>query len=351
MHIRDILAQEEELALAAKKLPTDPSTPFPILTAKIKLTWSCNLFCEMCAIWRCDHREQGTVLPAERVMNTLKGLHAQGLRKVHFSGGEVLLYDEFKTVVEYARSLDLQVNMTTNGTLLNKDWARFFVDQRVHTIAISIDSPHAKEHDRIRGSKGAWKASMRAIDILAERRKKKGRGPKIAVNTLVSRTSIPHLSELHQLLKKHQIDSWRLLPLDTDDRHKRPTATQWMELAKQWDNWGPMLVRPPIDWSSERSARRSEKGKFAGVFYPEHRCFAPWFNLFVDADGKVYPCCMGKAEMIPFGTIHQTEIADILQKKSRWEMQCSFAAKRMYPICEKCDDFLEENLTFQQLTK
>lgn len=346
MHCGHKLLSSEELQQLAQRISKEPLTPFPILTAKIKLTWRCNLRCTFCEVWKKPRVE----LDKDKVIATLKYLHQNGLEKIHFSGGEIFLYPHYKEVISYARSLNLQVNITTNGTLIDKDIARFLVNERVHTVAVSLDSPQKKIHNQIRGD-GAYQNTIKGISHLIQRKKNKGRGPKIAVNTVITNHLFEDLDLMYSLLKDLGIDSWVMLPIDSENKKDLPSLQQWQLLASKVNNWKDILSRLPIDLSSERSCQRAAKGKYAGVFYPENKCFAPWFNIFIDADGKTYPCCMGKSEMIPYGNLNETGIEQLLCSSHRSEIQLSFSSGHMYKICEKCDDFLEENTIFNQITE
>lgn len=350
MHIAEILEQEPEIAKQAVQLRRNPDLAFPVLSAKIKLTWRCNLKCAMCNLWRRPHLiDPNTELYPEITMETLTDLKALGMRKIHFSGGEILLVRHFRQIIDHARSLDLQVNLTTNGTLVSKNIARYLIDARVHRVTVSIDSARKQEHDKIRGVKGAWDASWKGIERIQKRKTKKGRGPKIGINTVVTRSNIDKIHELYHLLIEHNVDSWRILPVDTEIKKIRPTAEQWEKLSENFSRWNHLLSRYPLDWSSKRSGKRAEGGKFAGVFYGDNTCFAPWFNAFIDADGKVYPCCMGKQNMIPYGNIQDNTIEQLMTGKSRREICCTMASGNLFPVCDQCDDFLEENQAINSL--
>lgn len=351
MHIQTILEQETGLKDKAMRLRKDPDHPFPVLSAKFKLTWACNLRCVMCMLWREPRVKGGEArsLAPETVMKALTSLAAQGLRKVHFSGGEVLLYPYFQEVADHARNLDLQVNITTNGTRITKDVARFLVDQRVHTVTVSLDGPDARTHDRIRGVKGAFKASMEGIGLILGRKSHKGRGPKLAVNTVVSRKTMDLLPRMYDLLRETGIDAWRILPMDTEIKALRPTGDQWESLFGHIPQWRPLLSRLPLDWRSERSGPRAEQGKYAGLFYGERICYAPWFHVFVDADGRMYPCCNGKKDMTPFAVIHELSMDQALLSRGLRDIRYSLAAGHRFPVCDSCDDFLEENQVFNDL--
>lgn len=350
MNIGEVLQTNPALSQAALTLRADPGAPFPVLCAKFKLTWDCNLKCALCNIWRRDDEDRRPrKLEAEKVIAAITSLKSQGLRKVHFSGGEVLIYKEFKEIVSHARSLDLQVNLTTNGTLLDNEAARFLIEQRVHAVNISIDSGLEKQHDEMRGIKGAWRRTWKGLNTLLDRRERKGRGPVIGVNTLVTRENAHTLDALYETLIASGVDRWRLLGVDTLDKNRRPTRQQWMELSEKMEKWLPILARAPIDLGSSKSAALAEKGLYAGEFYKGRACFAPWFNLFVDADGAAYPCCMGKNDMLPYGNLADKPVSELLSGARSGETRCTMATGHVFPVCDRCDDFLEENLAFGSL--
>jgi len=341
MNICETIRNDPGLRARAARLLREPDVAFPVLTAKIKLTQACNLRCRFCSVW--SSQPAGRPLCLADVEQVLDALARQGLMKIHFSGGEVLLLDWFADAVHCARRLDLQVNLTTNGTLIDKDTARFLVEERVRAVTVSIDSADPGRHDAIRGVKGAWRRTWDGIHRLVARRAKKGRGPVLAVNTVVTRETIDDLDALWQQLVDAGIDRWRLLPVDTEERKSRPTEAQWQSLAARWDGWRGLLSQLPIDWRSARSGARAAKGKYAGVFYGDHPCFAPWFNIFVGSDGAVYPCCMGKTHMPSYGNVRRDTVRELIDGAVRRDVRCGFAAGHAFDVCEKCDDFLEVN--------
>ena len=353
MHVGKLIEQDSALAAQALRLRADPDAPFPILMAKIKLSWRCNLHCRLCSLWRKAPHLRRTLgidqLPPELVEELLTALQRRGLRKLHLSGGEVLLLDSFPRIATFARGLGLQVNLTTNGTLIDGDMARFLVDERVHAVTVSIDSGHERQHDEMRGVRGAWRRAWKGIRRLAERRAHKGRGPTLAVNTIVTRENAGTLDALFPQLRDAGVDRWRLLPVDTHDKRIRPTARQWEQLAARWEHWRPLVERLPVDWTSDRSAARASKGKYAGVFYGQRACFAPWFNVFINADGAVYPCCMSKGEIPPYGNVLHAPLDDVLASDARRAICCSMASGHLFDVCQRCDDYLEENAAFATL--
>ena len=99
----------------------DGEAPPPLLRdAKIKLTSRCNLRCVMCKYWQTTTED---ALPGERWKQVFAELAGLGCRKVHFSGGEIFLRRDVLDLAEAAVGLGMKVNLTTNGTLIDRERA------------------------------------------------------------------------------------------------------------------------------------------------------------------------------------------------------------------------------------
>jgi MoaA/NifB/PqqE/SkfB family radical SAM enzyme len=100
---------------------------------------------------------RGTQLGYKRGLGLVQELSEMGCKKIHFSGGEPLLWDGLFTIADYAKHRKhIKVNLTTNGTLLNREMAKKSIHSRFKTISVSLDSPDESIHDSIRGT-GNWR--------------------------------------------------------------------------------------------------------------------------------------------------------------------------------------------------
>ena len=70
-------------------------------------------------------------------------------------------------LAEYARDLGLHVVLSTNGTLIDRNTARKFVELKFAYIGISLDSPTASTHDWFRGQDGAYARTMEGFRCCA----------------------------------------------------------------------------------------------------------------------------------------------------------------------------------------
>lgn len=343
MDVRRILNENQNIPEMVRNIARFPDEAFPTLTAKIKLTWRCNLRCRFCGLWRNAEAAGGKdAITLELVKSILSVLAGRGLRKIHFSGGEVTLREDLEEIVRFACDLGLQVNLTTNGTLVDKRIARFLVEHRIHTVVFSVDEARPRRHDVLRGASGAWKRTWKGIERLQARREAKGRGPKIAVNTVVTRHNIDHLSYLFEMLKDRGIDSWRLLPVRTADPEMRPTEEQWARLGPRIVRWTPLVGRKILDLTCRGNPELAAKGLYADLG-EALTCLAPWFSVFVDADGNVLPCCTGRKRIPAYGNVTRRPLEAILSSRIRRELCASFASGRLFEVCRSCDEFLQEN--------
>ena len=132
--------------------------------AKIKLTPRCNLRCVFCNYWKMPPQPE---LPVSRWRDVIAELAEMGCAKIHFSGGEPLLLDGLHDILAHTEGLGIRANMTTNATLIRDgDAARRLLQTGVRSVSVSIDSPHRKDHDRLRGSEGALKRTLRGLERL-----------------------------------------------------------------------------------------------------------------------------------------------------------------------------------------
>lgn len=84
---------------------------------------------------------------------------------------EPLLYDGIVELVDYCHKRGLRVQVTTNGFLLDR-FVEPFLRSRLDILSVSLDGP-PEVHDMIRGVKGAFEKTERAIHQIMDRREEK----------------------------------------------------------------------------------------------------------------------------------------------------------------------------------
>lgn len=346
----------DELATDAENFRTAVAyaLPYRPLAVKLKLVPQCNLRCQMCNHWR---RPYGESLSTERLHTLMAELAEMGCRKLHISGGEPLLRADIPDLIAYATNLGIRVNMTSNGTLIDKTMARRLIEAGLRAINISLDSPERKVHEKVRGIEGAWKKTTRAIGYL-HRWQHKGKLT-LRVNTVVSRITYDTLVPLPDLV--HSLGAASLNLIGVDDHCGEHLALSRRHIEQYNSDSAPHIAARALDLGlmqdeheaypfglQPRDIRYCKRGRFAAGWYDEHPCFAPWTHSLIDYNGDVYPCCMLRERIAPLGNVRHESFAAVWHGERYRELR-----QHMHPpafaACGCCDDFLDENALLRQI--
>ena len=181
------------------------SADFKILTnhplhLDLELSGACNLKCESCFQNGLLDGPLG-LMDVDLFKQIIDEGTERGLCAIKLQiRGESLLHPRFFDCVEYAKTkgvLDIQV--TTNGTLLNREMIGQILDSNLDAVILSVDSHHAESYSDKKGSHD-YSATEDKIKTLLELRKKKGnKKPWIRLQS-----SIPDSDpESHQIAKSY----------------------------------------------------------------------------------------------------------------------------------------------------
>jgi MoaA/NifB/PqqE/SkfB family radical SAM enzyme len=137
---------------------------------QIHPTLRCNLACAHCYSSSAPGSKDG--LRAEELKPFLELAREQGYDVVSLSGGEPFIYRELEALVDFAKSLDFQVNTATNAMLFGSDRAKRIIE-KLDGIAVSVDGK-AELHDLLRLSPGAFDKMLEGVQVLRQLNKRFG---------------------------------------------------------------------------------------------------------------------------------------------------------------------------------
>jgi MoaA/NifB/PqqE/SkfB family radical SAM enzyme len=127
------------------------------------MTDRCNLKCRHC--YAAGAPDFGARMSAADETDFLRLLAKVSAPALLMSGGEPLLHPNFWSRLALAKELGLRVIVSTNGVLIDAAAARELGDKASY-VGVSLDGPR-ELHDRFRGVRGAFDASIGAIRLLA----------------------------------------------------------------------------------------------------------------------------------------------------------------------------------------
>lgn len=135
-----------------------------LLAGIFELTQRCNLNCRHCYVVRVNKKE----LNFQEIKNILHQLKDVGVMFILFTGGEVLLRDDFLKIIKVANKLKFSFKFFTNGTLLNPENVKKIADAFPLEVGISIYSHNKNIHDNITQVSGSFEKSIGALKLLRE---------------------------------------------------------------------------------------------------------------------------------------------------------------------------------------
>lgn len=123
----------------------------------------------MCRQWRGSYAGELSTEEWKRIIGDLK---KNGIKNIHFTGGEPLLRKDIRELVAYSSSNGFATGLTTNGMLLKKEILEELINAGLRSIALSLDALGA-EYNSIRGVTDSFEKVEKALFTIAEMKKKK----------------------------------------------------------------------------------------------------------------------------------------------------------------------------------
>ena len=128
----------------------------PLRDLRVSVTDRCNFRCRYCMPrekFGKGHNflPKTEILTYEQIRNFVKACRPLGLRKVRITGGEPLLRQDIHHLVRQLSSMEMDVALTTNGSLLEKNAAKL-AESRLSRVTVSLDAIDQEVHSAITDS-------------------------------------------------------------------------------------------------------------------------------------------------------------------------------------------------------
>ena len=270
--------------LAGKK-----KIPFPPITfLEFFLLDACNLACSYCFVKGMTHRRRMSLETAKKAFGFLLE-QSGGIREIGMllMGGEPmlafpLLKEFLPWVRRQSKGRELRIDMTSNGTLLQEESARFLAKHGVKVL-LSLDG-EGETHDLFRktkNGKGSFEQCLRAVDLL-----KKHQGFVGAKITTMPQTAGSLEEDLRKLYERGV--GFFILGHATGvpwSSHEMDTYTSQVQRLFSWWRSRPKEQRPRIPFfEKEMGEKKNPRSR--------HRwgCRAGRRGIAVDPVGDFYPC-------------------------------------------------------------
>jgi len=280
-----------------------------------ELTPLCNLDCKMCYVHiaHCDR-----LLPVCEWKKIIKEAHGAGMTHASLTGGECLTYPGFDELYLYLRDMGIQVNVLSNGVLMDADRIAFFKHHPPRLIQITLygscdDAYEAVTGKRVFGTVYANLMALKEADLPV----------KIAItpNRFMVNDMRPLLSLAESTGIPYTINSSLFPPREETGRKKEDlTDEQYLQIFRIQSDFKSRELTPldPLEMPDEGKCG----DKVCGV-----KCGAGRSGFSVKYDGTMTACIsLDDAKAYP------------LEKGFAEAWKIINAAANCYPRPTECDD-------------
>jgi MoaA/NifB/PqqE/SkfB family radical SAM enzyme len=262
----------------------------------IDLTDRCQCRCVHC--YAVKSSSKGDELATTEVQSVLDQAAAMHATEVSFSGGEPLLHADLVGLVQYAHRKGLVTKINTNGVLLSEPLIRELKEAGLNWCAVSLDSAHRDEHDRLRRYPGCYDSALNGLRTLVQY------DIACSITTYVNRRDV-NTERTHEI-----VALGRALGVDAV---RVNFAVPMGRFADRQD-----LVLTPKE---REQVRELLKDEIVSMESPREstKCTAGVTTLNVMANGDVTPCVFVP---LPYGNIRKQSLRAIWRAMAEFDRMC-----------------------------
>lgn len=161
----------EGASAAERVLLRQASIGLTPINGSIELLPLCNMNCDMCYVRlsREEMERQGRLRTAEEWLSVARQMKEAGTLFLLLTGGEPLIYPDFRRLYLELRNLGMLVTINTNATLIDEEWAAFFGEHRPRRINITLYGADERAYRELCHYPGGFERTLRGIRLLRER--------------------------------------------------------------------------------------------------------------------------------------------------------------------------------------
>lgn len=160
---------KEESTLERKIFERASNKKIPI-NGSMELLPLCNMNCDMCYV-RLSKEEmenKGSLHNWEEWLEIGRQMKEAGTIFLLLTGGEPLLYPDFRKLYLELRKLGMIITVNTNGTMIDENWARFFGENKPRRINITLYGADEKAYRDLCHFPGGFEKTITALKLLKQ---------------------------------------------------------------------------------------------------------------------------------------------------------------------------------------
>lgn len=302
---------------------------FPVYI-EISPSGSCNHRCTYCALDFLEY--QPRFLKTDILKDLLSEMGSLGVRSIMYAGeGEPLLHKDIAAIISHTKKVGIDVAVTTNGVLLNKDLAQRILGD-LSWLKVSISGGTKETYRKIhRSGPDDFDKVIKNMSFAARLRRQKGYKCTLGMQLLLLPENSKEIKALAEIAKGIGLDYLVVKPysqhlFSKTTRYKNIRYSKYLKLAEQVETCNTDKFNVIFRLNTMRKWDQ-------GLRTYKH-CYALPFWSHIDAGGTAWGCSayLGRKEF-SYGNIYQNTFKEIWESPRRKKLVESVEKKLCIKDC------------------
>lgn len=307
------------------------------ITGTLELLPICNMNCDMCYIRlsRTEMEKKGRMRTADEWISMGEEMERAGVLFLLLTGGEPLLFPDFRRLYLSLRERGIILTVNTNGTLIDADWAAFFGENKPRRINITLYGADDRAYETLCHYPGGFEKTVQGIRLLKER------GVDVKINGSVTKSNRNDMEKIYAIGRELgapvHMDTYMLpgiherkLPFEAQSRlEPEEAAAAEMEMLRNEMN--PEAFRMYVQ---QMLLQIKKEGN---VYSEGITCMAGNCSFAVNWQGEMRPCVTLEEPSVPvFETGFESAWQQISEKVKAYRVNEKCRQCRLRPVCKTC---------------
>lgn len=261
------------------------------------ITRHCNLNCAHCR--STEFYSDGDIhdLSYEDNVEIARELYFNGVRRIHFLGGEPLVRRDFCKFVDEIRHLGIIWSVNTNATLLNQEIAQRLLHSGARVITVSLDGPTSEINDAVRG-KGVFEKVCENTERLTALRNRHKKPTRVVISCTLVQQNTDEIGTMVDLAGKLGVNSLILSSLQLRGSAKQ--AADSLQVGKPLELQMAARIAEKVASGNTQHVQLGFLTPIAiqyineayGTNFPIYNstCGALIHKGYIQPDGALFPC-------------------------------------------------------------
>ncbi len=294
------------------------------ISYSIEPTNHCNLKCPECPSGLGSLTRPLGLLKFDEFRKMIDEIYKTGFYVQLFFQGEPFINKQLSQMINYARSKNVYISISTNGHFINDKNVDDVLKNAPDKLIYSIDGLDEESYQNYRVG-GTFKQADEGLRSLINRRNELGmKKPFVELQFIVMKQN------------EHQMDD--VLKYGNDAGVNK-VVFKTMQISS-YENALKFLP-------SNNKYRRYKvgNGHFEIKGGIKNHCFALWRTSVITWDGKVVPCCFDKDAEFTLGTLNGTGFSEIWKSEDYMKFRSNVLHDRnSISMCTNCTEGLKVNI-------